>query len=122
MREYMVVSDSTADLPVDIVRELQVPIIPFSYSIDETVYEYYLDERDGDISDFYEKLRKGAMPVTSQVNPVRYQEIFTKYVEEGQDILYVWIVSVVEDWRRYGDGEISGCTYRMCGFTLGCSW
>ena len=87
MREYMVVSDSTADLPVDIVRELQVPIIPFSYSIDETVYEYYLDERDGDISDFYEKLRKGAMPVTSQVNPVRYQEIFTKYVEEGQDIL-----------------------------------
>ena len=89
MREYMVVSDSTADLPVDIVRELQVPIIPFSYSIDETVYEYYLDERDGDISDFYEKLRKGAMPVTSQVNPVRYQEIFTKYVEEGQDILYV---------------------------------
>lgn len=89
MRDYIVVSDSTADLPVEVVKELDVPIIPFSYSIEETVYEYYLDERDGDIGAFYERLRKGAMPVTSQVNPVRYQEIFTKYVEQGHDILYV---------------------------------
>lgn len=45
MREYVVVSDSTADLPIEIVKELTVPIIPFSYSVEEEVYNYYLDER-----------------------------------------------------------------------------
>lgn len=89
MKDYVVVSDSTADLPVDVVKELGVPIIPFSYSIEDTVYEYYLDERDGDIGAFYERLRKGAMPVTSQVNPVRYQEIFTEFAKQGKDVLYV---------------------------------
>lgn len=89
MRDYVIMSDSTADLPVEVVKALGVPIIPFSYSIEETVYEYYLDERDGDVGSFYERLRKGAMPVTSQVNPVRYQDFFKPYVEAGQDVLYV---------------------------------
>ena len=46
MRDYIVISDSTADLPIAVVKELEVPIVPFSYSIEEQVYEYYLDERD----------------------------------------------------------------------------
>ena len=89
MREYIVISDSTADLPISVVKELEVPIVPFSYSIEEQVYEYYLDERDGDIANFYERLRKGAMPVTSQINPVMYQDFFEPYVKEGKDILYI---------------------------------
>lgn len=89
MRDYIVISDSTADLPIAVVKELEVPIVPFSYSIEEQVYEYYLDERDGDIGSFYERLRKGAMPVTSQINPVMYQDFFEPYVKEGKDILYI---------------------------------
>ena len=89
MRDYIVVSDSTADLPIEVVKELEVPIVPFSYSIEEEVFEYYLDERDGDIGAFYERLRKGAMPVTSQINPVMYQDFFEPYVKEGKDILYI---------------------------------
>ena len=89
MREYIVISDSTADLPISVVKELEVPIVPFSYSIEEQVYEYYLDERDGDIANFYERLRKGAMPVTSQINPVMYQDFFEPYVKEGKDVLHL---------------------------------
>lgn len=29
MREYIVISDSTADLPISVVKELEVPIVPF---------------------------------------------------------------------------------------------
>ena len=46
MRDYIVISDSTADLPISVVKELEVPIVPFSYSIEEQVYEYYLDEME----------------------------------------------------------------------------
>ena len=81
MRDYIVISDSTADLPIAVVKELEVPIVPFSYSIEEQVYEYYLDERDGDIGSFYERLRKGAMPVTSQINPAMYQDFFEQSLQ-----------------------------------------
>lgn len=29
MRDYIVISDSTADLPIAVVKELEVPIVPF---------------------------------------------------------------------------------------------
>lgn len=29
MRDYVVTSDSTADLPIAVVKELEVPIVPF---------------------------------------------------------------------------------------------
>ena len=49
MREYVLVSDSTCDLPIDVIKELDIKILPFSYSINDEVFEYYLDERDGEI-------------------------------------------------------------------------
>ncbi len=89
MRDYVLVSDSTGDLPVDVIKELGVRILPFSYSINDEVFHYYLDERDGDISKFYDRLRAGDMPVTAQVNPVTYQELFEEIVKEGKDVLYL---------------------------------
>ncbi|MDE6024248.1 MAG: DegV family protein [Lachnospiraceae bacterium] len=89
MNDYVLVSDSTADLDPKVVGELGVRIIPFTYSINDEVFGYYLDERDGDISDFYGRLKKGAMPVTSQVNPITYKEYFEQIVKEGKDVLYI---------------------------------
>ena len=40
MREYVIVSDSTADLPVELVRDMGVVIVPFSYAIEQDVYQY----------------------------------------------------------------------------------
>lgn len=89
MREYVLVSDSTGDLPVDVVKKLDVKILPFSYSINEEVYNYYLDERDGDISEFYNRLRNGDMPITAQVNIQAYVDLFESAVKEGKDVLYL---------------------------------
>ncbi len=93
MRDYVLVCDSTADIPIDVVKELGVKIIPFSYSIADEPFNYYLDERDGDIKDFYDKLRDGAMPVTSQVNPNLYKEYFREVLDEDKDILYLCFTS-----------------------------
>ncbi len=89
MKDYVLISDSTADLPIDVVKELGIRIIPFSYTINEEVFQYYLDERDGDVKNFYEKLRRGAMPATSQINPNAYKEVFEEYAKEGKDVLYL---------------------------------
>ena len=89
MNDYILVSDSTADLPIDVVKELGVKIIPFSYSINDEPLQYFLDERDGDISVFYDRVKKGEMPVTSQVNPTHYKEFFEEIVSEGKSVLYL---------------------------------
>lgn len=93
MRDYVLVSDSTADMDVEIVKKLDVKIVPFSYSINDNVYHYYLDERDGDISEFYAGMKKGMMPVTSQVNPITYKEYFEEIAAQGKDILYICFTS-----------------------------
>ncbi|MBO5424854.1 MAG: DegV family protein [Lachnospiraceae bacterium] len=93
MRDYLLVCDSTADLPIDVVKELGVKIIPFSYSIADEPFNYYLDERDGDIKNFYDKLRDGAMLVTSQVNPNLYKEYFREVLAQDKDILYMCFTS-----------------------------
>ena len=93
MRDYVLVSDSTADMDVEVVKKLDVKIIPFSYSVNDNISHYYLDERDGDISEFYANMKKGAMPVTSQVNPITYNEYFEEIVSEGKDILYICFTS-----------------------------
>lgn len=93
MRDYVLVSDSTADMDTEVVKKLDVKIIPFSYSINDEVYHYYLDERDGDISEFYAGMKKGMMPVTSQVNPITYKEYFEEIAAQGKDILYICFTS-----------------------------
>lgn len=89
MGEYVIVSDSTADLPIEIIKKYNIKIVPFSYSINDEVFHYYLDERDGDVKKFYERLKKGAMPATSQVNPAVYRDYFEEFVKEGKDVLYL---------------------------------
>ncbi|MBQ9934580.1 MAG: DegV family protein [Lachnospiraceae bacterium] len=88
MKEYVLVSDSTCDLPVEVIKELDIKILPFSYSINDEVFNYYLDERDGDIKDFYDRLRNGDMPITAQVNVQVYADLFEGFIKEGKDVLY----------------------------------
>lgn len=91
--EYVLIFDSTADLPVEVVKELDAKVLPFSYSVGDEIVYYYLDERDGDIADFYKNLKSGAMPVTSQVNPMAYKELFESFVKEGKAVLYLGFTS-----------------------------
>ncbi|MBQ8914476.1 MAG: DegV family protein [Lachnospiraceae bacterium] len=93
MKEYVLVGDSTEDLNVDVLKTLDVQLLTFSYSVNDEVIPYYMDERDGDIADFYDRLRKGAMPVTSQINPDSYKKFFEEIVKDGKDILYLCFTS-----------------------------
>jgi DegV family protein with EDD domain len=86
MKDYALICDSTADLPANVIEDMDVEIIPFSYSIDEEVFEYDMKK---DVAEFYARLRKGAMPVTSQVNPQIYKEYFETAVKQGRDVLYL---------------------------------
>ena len=86
MNEFVIVSDSTVDLPKEYLQAKQVPIISLSYIMDGVTYE----EMDGlSHKEFFEKLRTGSLPTTSQINPEQAREALEPFAKEGKDILYI---------------------------------
>lgn len=86
MSEYMIVTDSAMDLSKEVLEELEVPYMPLNYIIDGQTYE---DMSGLSGKEFFDKIREGAMPTTSQVNPEQADKKLRPYLEEGMDILYI---------------------------------
>ena len=87
MNEYVIVTDSSCDLSDTMVRELNISVLPLSFHLGEETYQDYPDNRDMSPKDFYDKIRAGAMPTTSAVNPEQYIDHLTPILEEGKDVL-----------------------------------
>ena len=90
MSEFIISVDSTVDLPKEFLEEKKVPVVYLSYMIDGATY------KDGDgltSKEFYDKIREGAMPTTSQVNPEQAKELFEPILKEGKDILHIAFTS-----------------------------
>lgn len=89
MADYCIVSDVTLDLVQDIVDELDVNIIPMDFHLGDTPYTHYPDERELSCEEFYKRLKAGEDSVTSQINPVVFENFLTPFLESGKDVLYI---------------------------------
>lgn len=87
MNKYVLVTDSSCDLSEAMVRELDLSVLPLSFHIGEDSYKDHPDRREMDPKDFYDRIRGGAMPTTSAVNPEEYIEHLTPFLKQGQDVL-----------------------------------
>lgn len=86
MKEFMIATDSTVDLPKTFLEENHVLTISLSYVIDGVTYK----EMDGlSHEEFFEKLRNGSLPTTSQINPQEARKALEPIVKEGKDVLYI---------------------------------
>ena len=86
MREYVIFTDNTADLPADYLSKNGVEKLFLNYTIDGQTYD---QTNELPVQEFYEKMRGGSMPTTSQINPENAREAFMQKVKEGYDILYI---------------------------------
>lgn len=89
MRNYVIVTEATADLPDKIAKDLDIQVIPMAFELSGKSYNNYLDERELDIKLFYEALRNGERSVTSLVNTEVFMDFFEPILKEGNDILYI---------------------------------
>ncbi|MCL2539516.1 MAG: DegV family protein [Oscillospiraceae bacterium] len=89
MKEYKLFTDSTSDLPYDIVKRLDIEVIPTEVILKGKGYLDYPDERELNKRDFYRQVREGEMPTTAVIPPNRFYEYFEKELKEGRDILYI---------------------------------
>ncbi len=84
---FQIVTDTSANLPWDYVRDHAVSIIPFSYHVDGVERTETPGSFDGPA--YYQAIRDGAVASTSQIPPQRYVELFTPLLEKGEDLLFL---------------------------------
>ena len=87
MNEYIIVTDSSGDLGEELVRELDVSVLPLSFLIQGKTLRDYPDKRDMSPKEFYQLLRDGEMSTTNAVNMYQYEELLTPVLETGKDVL-----------------------------------
>lgn len=87
MSEYIIVTDSSGDLGEELVRELDVSVLPLSFLIQGKTLKDYPDKRDMSPKEFYQLLRDGEMSTTNAVNMYQYEELLTPVLEAGKDVL-----------------------------------
>lgn len=89
MNDYVLLTDSSADLTDALVKELGVEVLPLSFTMRNKTYRNWPDNREIDPKDFYRQLREGEMATTSAVNVSDFTETIEPHLKEGRDVLVV---------------------------------
>ena len=87
-QNYVFMTDSDSDLYYRIADERNIQVIKMPYAVDGV--EYYDDNgRSGGSHEFFQKMRNGAVPITSALNTDNYLEAFEPFFADGKDILFI---------------------------------
>lgn len=81
---FKIMTDNMADLPKEYLETHDIGCIHLSYMVEG---ETYGPEKELPSKKFYDIMRQGSMPTTSQVNPEEAKEAFAKALVETKEIL-----------------------------------
>lgn len=110
-----IIVDSTCDLPDEIIKKYDIKILPLRVNINGIDYA---DKVTINVDEVYNAMRKGAYPKTSQPNLMDMQNLFIKYISNGDSIIflsfssrmsctYQTVLSTIEELREeYPDVEM----------------
>lgn len=90
MANYEIFTDSSCDLPKEIIEKFDLQVMQLEVIIDDNPPVL---NREIDIKDFYDQLRNGANAKTSAVTLGHFEENMRAALEAGKDILYLGFTS-----------------------------
>ena len=70
--DYVLVTDSTCDLPQKYADEFGIEVLPMGFLMEEKSYNHYLDAREMSLKEFYSKLKSGIQSQTTQISYNKY--------------------------------------------------
>ena len=87
-REYLLSTETTCDMPREYYREHGINLLGLTYIIDGKEYDSASDDSLTP-DEFFDKIRNGAMPKTSQVTVESAVKSFEAIVKEGKDVFHL---------------------------------
>lgn len=84
MEDFVIVTDSSADLPSSYLKEHGIVLMSLSYTYDG---EHFYSNDEETAKSFYDNIRNGSMPTTSQVNPDEAAKIINSALEISKNVL-----------------------------------
>ncbi|MDD6327041.1 MAG: DegV family protein [Lachnospiraceae bacterium] len=89
-RDYVIIADTTNDLPMSFTEENGIDLVPLLYEIDGQAYG-----RDCNLTpkEFYDKMREGAATKTAAANIDEISEHFEPFLREDKDIIFMCLSS-----------------------------
>ena len=91
MEKIKIVTDSTVDIPMEILKKHDVQVLPLLINFGE---ESYLDGVDITTKEMLDKVQElDMLPNTAQIIPNRFCECYDKYLKEGYKILVLTLSS-----------------------------
>ena len=89
---FAVMTDTSGNLPRQLILDYSLGVIPFSYYIDGKEYNT-VKNPDFDAEDFYARIRKGMKVTTSQIPPQQYADFFETALRAGKDVIFICMSS-----------------------------
>ncbi|WP_027409769.1 DegV family protein [Anoxybacteroides tepidamans] len=91
MNKIKIVTDSTVDLPDEILKKYGIEVVPLTFTIDGTMYTDRVDLSPGE---FMEKMRASSeLPKSSQPAVGQFLEVYNRLGQEGYDIISIHMAS-----------------------------
>ena len=108
---FTILTDTSANLPPEYLRQEQIPVIPFTFHT-SSGEQMCLDLHSFDAKAFYAAMQKGEKVTTSQIPPQRFVDVMTPLLEHGEDLLFVSMSSGISG--SYASAHIAAAQLREC--------
>ena len=105
MSDFVILTDSSADLTAELAAQLQVAVLPLSFTLRDQIYYNYPDNREMDPKAFYDLLRQGETATTSAINVSQYTDVLEPLLQAGKDVLILAFSSGLS--TTYNSGVIA---------------
>lgn len=86
---YRIVTDTSCNLPEDLIEAFDLEIMPLTFMIDGQQYHSYNKEKPTDLKMFYDMMRDGKVITTSLPNLADSKAAFESLLSQGEDVLYL---------------------------------
>lgn len=86
--KFLLSCESTVDLPYDYVAGRNISVLYYTYSFGDGELADDMGRDEEALPEFYRRLRKGEIPVTSQINTTTYEAYFEDLLKKG-DVLHI---------------------------------
>jgi DegV family protein with EDD domain len=90
MSKTAIITDSTSDIPKDIVKKLNITVVPLTVIFEK---ESFLDDgKDITIGDFYKKIRSvKKLPTTTQPTPKDFIKLYSDILKDHDSVISIHI-------------------------------